>query len=126
MRAIGRSDADASLPALIRRSYAEGSGRVKVGRPAAGFDFARASRQARRETRCALWVVIGTALLLSFALSGISACADTAAICTPAGGSFAEGTCIRSGPQEAEASRLCQERGADRIHVPPAKLPPAR
>jgi hypothetical protein len=62
--------------------------------------------------RCALRAVIGTAATLALASSGVFACADTAAICTRAGGTFAEGTCTRSGPEEAAVKRFCQERGA--------------
>ncbi len=59
-----------------------------------------------------LRAVVGAAATLAMCLSGISACADTAAICARAGGTFTEGACIRSGPQEAAAKRVCQERGA--------------
>ena len=62
--------------------------------------------------RSVLRAVIGTAATLAIALSGMFACADTAAICARAGGTFAGGACIRSGPEEAAVKRLCQERGA--------------
>lgn len=45
-------------------------------------------------------------------MSSLSGCADAARICARAGGTYADGACTQSGPEQAAARRQCEERGA--------------
>ena len=60
----------------------------------------------------ALRTLIGTAVILSMAVSCLSACGNAAAVCARAGGSLEGGACTQSGPQEAADKQWCEEHGA--------------
>lgn len=49
-------------------------------------------------------------IVLAMAVLCVSACGSSAAVCANAGGTYAEGTCIRAG--QAGVRELCAARGA--------------